>query len=331
LNSGDGALGGKVGVSLSSFTDANSAVRCARLAEGAGFDGIWLPEHYGEGRDSIPLFAVMAVATARIRLGTAVTNPFGRNPFLIANALATLDELGGGRMVLGLGPGNPGRLKEFLAVDQEKPLEAVRGAIGEIRALWKGGFRVGLGYVPVRPSIPILVAAVHDGMLRLAGEIGDGVMFSKATPPEFVAGALKRVREGQRNSSLDPSLFEVAALITCIYDADEERAEFSARENTIDWLVRPKRGELLLGAIGEDMGLLRELRRLVKDEGRREAAKAIPIRVLEHFAVYGNVDSCLRGLERFRRAGVTTPILSTTLEGQEGLIRGFSRRLRSNA
>ncbi|MDG6901876.1 MAG: LLM class flavin-dependent oxidoreductase [Nitrososphaerota archaeon] len=319
----------RVDISLSSFTPVDAATNCARLAEAGGFSGVWLPEHYGEGRDSIVLLAAMASATSRITLGTAVTNPYGRHPFLIANAIGTLDELSGGRMTLGIGAGNPQRLSEVLNVKQEDSLQTLRRAIAEIRAVWAGGGKPRLGYRLRRPGVPIMIAAMQEGMLRLAGELGDGVIFSKGTSPELVASALKHVEHARKKARRTGARFETAALISCVCNDDEGAAETEAREQTIGWLIRRGRGELLLNSIGAGSDLLVELRRLYSTRGEAQAAEAIPSSILRHFAVYGNAESCLDGVERFRTVGVTVPILSTTLGGQENLIREISERTAS--
>lgn len=265
----------------------------------------------------------MAATTKRITLGTAVTNPYGRPPFLLANAFATLDELSGGRMVLGIGAGNAQRMQGRLGLAPTKPLKVVRDAVQEIRRLWGHGQRSSLGYGPSRASIPIMIAAVQEKMLRLAGEVGDGVIFSKASSPEFILQAMKHVTRGRR-SRRARNRFDVVALITCILDEDESRAEAAAKRQIVGWLVRPGRGELLLRSIGRDTGLLGDLRRISSSKGSNEAAKALPSSVVQHFAVYGDADSCVRGIERFRRAGVTIPIISTTPERQEKLLVAIS-------
>ena len=157
-------------------------VELARLADEAGYRRCWV---YDEGlatRDVYVALAAMATATERILLGPGVTNPYVRHPAATATAIATLDELSGGRAFLGLGAGG-GLTLEPLGIDRRKPLSTVAAMIDDLRALWAGervtrpegsySFRAAhLDYA--RPDIEIIVAGRGPKMLELGARAADG-------------------------------------------------------------------------------------------------------------------------------------------------------------
>src|SRR5580765_2743247 len=97
------------GFTLKPEHPASETVELARRAEAAGFDYLWLFDSHVLWREPYALLALIAEHTERLRLGTCVTNPGTREPSVTASALATLDELSGGRMDLGIGRGDSAR------------------------------------------------------------------------------------------------------------------------------------------------------------------------------------------------------------------------------
>ena len=148
----------------------------ARAAEEAGMWGLWLTDSSLHSRDCYAQLGALAVRTERLRLGTAVTHPITRHPAIAAIAMATVDELSGGRAVLGVGAGD--RPVRELGARPARVAE-VRDMIALCRELLLGGdvrrdgrFPVaGHLRVPVRPDLPIWVAASGPRMLGLAGEL----------------------------------------------------------------------------------------------------------------------------------------------------------------
>jgi len=158
-------------------------------AEQAGFDGVYTIEFFNR-HGFVPLAAI-AARTSRIRVGTAIANSFTRTPLLHASAAMDLDELSGGRMVLGLGSGTRRMNEDWYAVRFDRPAARMRELVRLLHAAFdaqKGG---GLRFegefwkisVPmfsrpgaVRPRVPIWVAAVNRGMARAAGAVADALV-----------------------------------------------------------------------------------------------------------------------------------------------------------
>src|SRR6185436_19216889 len=116
--------------------DRKLYVRAAQLADDLGYDSFWLPEAWGY--EVFSLLTEIALATKRIKLGTAIANVFSRSPGLLAMSAATLDEISEGRMILGLGTSGKNVVENFHGVTYEKPLTRLRETIGICRTLWRG-------------------------------------------------------------------------------------------------------------------------------------------------------------------------------------------------
>jgi probable F420-dependent oxidoreductase len=164
-------------------------VELARRAEAAGFDSVWAPEFHNHS--GVLALAGAAVATERVELGTGIAWAFARSPLLTAVTALDLDEMSGGRFVLGLGTGTRRMRTDWLGAPGERPARRVQETIEAIRAVWAAagagavefeGELVKLRVRPygranqVRERIPIFLAAVNEGMLRTAGAVADGVV-----------------------------------------------------------------------------------------------------------------------------------------------------------
>ena len=163
------------------FPDAPGAriVETIVAAEALGLGEVWLGDE-GPARDPFALLAAAALATSRIRLGVAVTNPYLRHPATTAASALTVHELSGGRMLLGIGPGGDLALKPA-QVERTRPLAAVRRAVRIIRAVSRGEHTEGYTPAPhavVAPDLPIFVGARGEAFNRFASEAADGAFLA---------------------------------------------------------------------------------------------------------------------------------------------------------
>lgn len=205
------------------WADSNLAfvVEAARQAERAGYDSVWagdslLARPRGE---PVTLLAAIAGATSRVTLGTAVLLPLLRHPVPLAHALATLDRIAAGRVVVGIGPGAelPGTHAELAAigVPSDRRVSAMLSAIERVRRLW-GDEESGIELLPkpFRPGGPPLwLGGTGPRMLRLAGTIFDGWLPLSPTPEEYAAG-LRSVREAAERFGRDPSSVTTGVYLT---------------------------------------------------------------------------------------------------------------------
>ncbi|PYO39782.1 MAG: hypothetical protein DMD33_19525, partial [Gemmatimonadetes bacterium] len=166
-------------------------IELARLIEDEGFDQLWYSNHKLY-RDLWVGMAIAAMATRRVALGTFVAEPYTQHPAQIAAAIASIDELSGGRATLGLGAGGA-NFKE-LGTQRTRPAQALRECVEIARGLLRGERIVYRGevftaddiwlHLPARHDLPIVVASRGDRVLRAAGEVADGVMIATYATPE---------------------------------------------------------------------------------------------------------------------------------------------------
>ena len=167
-----------------------------RAGEAAGFDYVWLFDSHVLWREAYTLLALMAEHTTRLRLGTCVTNPGTREPSVTASALATLDEISGGRMDLGIGRGDSAR-----RVLGKPPitLANTEEAINVIRALVEGRTVTYEGTELVLPwtgkwTLPVWVAGYGPMALAMTGRVADGVILQLADP-DLIGWFVGQVRD----------------------------------------------------------------------------------------------------------------------------------------
>ncbi|MDQ6774020.1 MAG: LLM class flavin-dependent oxidoreductase [Candidatus Dormibacteraeota bacterium] len=206
-------------------------MRLAALCEELGFDQLWV-SHDLFWRSAPVLLTAAFAATSSIRLGVGVFNPVSQHPSEIAMTAATLQEISGGRFLLGLGAG----ADQFLAwasLPFDSPVARTRRALEALRSLlagtapdaWRPEGRLRTG---PRPT-PIYVGAMGPRLLALAGELADGAL-PLLFPPEHFTTAAEQVAAGARRAGRDPCELDVAACLWCSIDPDAGRARRALAE-----------------------------------------------------------------------------------------------------
>ena len=213
-------------------SDLALLVDAARFAEEAGYDSVWagdslLARPRGE---PVSLLSAVAGATARVRLGTAVLLPLLRHPVSLAHALATLDRLSRGRLIVGVGPGAelPGTHAELAAigVPSHRRISAMLEAIARCRRLWRGEEPdIDLQPRPFREGgPPMWLAGNGPRMLRETGTNYDGWLPFSPTPDAYASG-LHAVREAAERADRDPdSVAKGVYLTVAVADSSQKAA-----------------------------------------------------------------------------------------------------------
>jgi 5,10-methylenetetrahydromethanopterin reductase len=212
-------------------------VDLARLCEQVGFDRFGVSD-WRFMSDCLVTMTACAQATERLGIQAQVTDPYVRHPSLTACAIATMDDLAPGRIILGLGGGH--EQPDFYGVDRKHPRAAVREAVAICRGMWRGEEVTFEGRVirvtgarmnfRCRPDIPILIAARGHGMLRLAGEVANVAhMASWFINIADFQDNLASIRAGLERSGRNLADLEVDVSIPVCISRDRERARRPAR------------------------------------------------------------------------------------------------------
>ncbi len=183
-----------------------------RRAEAAGFDYGWLFDSHVLWREPYPLLTLMAGATNRLRLGTCVTNPATREPTVTASAIATLNDISGGRMDLGIGRGDSARRVLGKGPTSMAMLEETAQLIRDLaegkRVEYEGTW-LELEWAP-KYDVPLWIAGYGPRAMELAGRIADGIMIQLADP-DLIRWFVGQVRAAARKAGRDPAAIRVMA------------------------------------------------------------------------------------------------------------------------
>jgi F420-dependent oxidoreductase-like protein len=319
-----------IGAFISAGRSLDSALDRARLADELGFDSVFTT--HIAGRDSLSLLMAYASVTERVRLGTGVVPIFSRTPASMAQTAATIDEFAGGRMVLGIGVSHKVTVENWYGARIEKPVTQMREYATILRAIFRGEappegeffsthFQF-MGYA-ARPDLPIYIAALSPNMLRLAGEIGDGVMLWLCSPDYIRDVVVPSVREGRERAGKSLDGFEIVPAITVALTDDVEAAHATMRQELVPYSSLPfYRAMLKRSGFGDDLAAF--------DEGMQagdvERAKAgLSDRLLESLAGLGSADEVRGAVERYRDAGATWPSIGGLPGGDfDGALRAVA-------
>jgi F420-dependent oxidoreductase-like protein len=309
-------------------------------AERLGYDSVWAAEAYGS--DAATILAWIAAQTSRIRIGSAIFQMPARSPAMTAMTAATLDQLSGGRMILGIGSSGPQvaegwhgqrfarqiqRTREYVSVVRmalERRRVEYHGETIELPLPDGPGKALKLTIAPVQERIPIYLAAIGPNNTRLAGEIADGwipTLFS----PEHVSQLRPLLEEGAARAGRDLDGFDIAPTVN-VFVSDDLAA---ARDAMRPYLA------LYVGGMGsrernfynqlvqrygfEDAA--RRVQDLYLDGLRDEAAAALPDELIDLVTLCGPPDRVRDRLGLYREAGVGTLGVSPMAWDRDGRLR----------
>lgn len=173
-------------VGLLPGSPAAEVAELAAEAERLGIDGVWVADSQTVWRDAYVTLALCAARTKQILLATGATNPVTRHPAAVAGALATLDELSGGRVACGIGVGESSVRTLGLRPARLAELEEFVAALRRAALPWAAR------------AVPVWLAASGPRALELGGRIGDGVLFQVGSDPAVVRWALERIATAGR-------------------------------------------------------------------------------------------------------------------------------------
>lgn len=311
------------------FVPFSDLLDYARMVDSLGYDTLFFGESWS--RDAFAALSYIAAHTSRIKLGTGIVTVFSRTPAMVAQSIATLDEISGGRAVLGLGLSSPAVIQRWHGIPWEKPIQRTREYIEIIRLALSGqrvdyqgqffklnGFR--LHVQGVRPNIPIYVAALGPQNVRLTGELADGWL-----PTYFSLNAWPSFRDvlaqGATAKGRDLASITIAPVVQTAAVDDVARAREAARS----------RLAFAMGGMGSFYGdmmarsgfadIVDGVRAAFKAGDEARATSLVSDQVLDAFCNVGTPEQCRRKLDDYFAAGVDMPVVNIPAWDDRDLVR----------
>lgn len=312
--------------------DPETFLELAREGDRLGYDTIGVSDSIF--RDTYVSLALLATQTSRARIGPMVTNPVTRHPAVTANAISAVDELSGGRALLGIGTGDSAVRSLSVAPATVDRLER---SVSAIRHLIRGQEAALDGVVLHQPwstrDVPIHVTAEGPRTLRLAGRVADGVVVHTAVQPDLVAESIAAVHAGARDAGRDPADVDVWVFIKLgIADSRAEAVDgikmslaASVNHSFRHGLENKHVPEELVPAIRELMARYRTSAHVRADGANHALTDELGLTdyLVDRFGVVGTPEQCLTKIRALGEVGVHGVIFGAFGRDPLGLVRRF--------
>src|SRR5512135_2819361 len=305
----------RVGLCFDGFYSMQEMIELARLADEIGMESIWMSDHLCF-RDSLTTSMALLASTRKIKVAPAPMSPYSRHPIISAMSIATMDEFAPGRVIASPGTGNAAALKEA-GIDSPHPLQTMREYVEILRRFLKGEtvnhqgkmFQINgakMGFAPAAP-IPMYITAVRSLMLRLGGEIGEGVLLSAGCAPGYIKKCGAEIAAGAAKAGKTLRQVDVAGFVTASA-ADDAREAIEANKLFLAYIFRNAHhaDNIRLGGGKVDQ------EGLAAAVGKRDweaAKKFISDEVVFAHSVAGTPADCRRQLEAFTKGGLDLPVI----------------------
>ena len=293
--------------------DYDQAGARVRTAEEAGVDTVWVAEAWG--RDCFTILTILARETRRIKLGTGIVNTYSRTPAALAQHFATLDEVSGGRMIIGLGTSGHRVIEHWHGVPFQPSLTRLREYVEIIRLILAGeplkyqgrvfrlerGFR--LRFPPVRSSMPIFIAALTPKSVEQTARIADGWM-PVMIPLQQLGTEITAFRHMVQAAGRDPQSVVVRSpgSVTVTQDVDKARQESKAHVAFYITNMGDFYRQQLIRLGYEDA--VRTVRQAWDTGGRAAGTAAVPDALVDSLHTAGPLEVCLERLAAQQEAGI---------------------------
>jgi alkanesulfonate monooxygenase SsuD/methylene tetrahydromethanopterin reductase-like flavin-dependent oxidoreductase (luciferase family) len=307
----------KLGIAMTGpFSEPTpAAAAIAKEAENLGYTSVWVAEFAGP--DAILTLTYHAMHTNRVMLGTGVLPIQIRTPGVMGMAFLTLNEISGGRAVAGIGVSSPGLVEASHGAAYRKPLTAMREYVQILRQFYTQGrakfegevyrtnLRLAMHLTQKQPP-RIYLAALNPPMVKLAGELADGVLFNFC-PPEMVTDRIAIVRSAAAAAGRNPDDVDIA-MYAFMYVMDDRAAALENLKRFVsNYAFLPNYSRMFTTfGFGDE---LEEVRQRVKAGKRDTAYQAISDASAYRLASFGSFDNGREWIARCRAAGVTHPIV----------------------
>jgi probable F420-dependent oxidoreductase len=304
------------------------------LAEQQGFEYGWTYDSHVLWLESVPLLALACERTSRMKLGHFVTNPGTRDPTLLASAYATLHDLSGGRMVMGIGRGDSARrvigLHPVKVAEFERDCRMIRAFMNGETVEWNGK-ELTLSWARRKPRIPMYVAGYGPKALAVAGRVSDGVIVQLADPV-IIEWIMATARSAAEKAGRDPDA------LTCIVGAPSKLDDDIARcREEVRWFPAMVSNHVmdLIERYGWNSDIPSELTDFVKarsfydykHHSRVGAAHGewVSDEICDRFCVIGSAERCIDKLRALEAAGVDQFNVYLMTNEQEATLHAYGR------
>jgi alkanesulfonate monooxygenase SsuD/methylene tetrahydromethanopterin reductase-like flavin-dependent oxidoreductase (luciferase family) len=306
------------GCFVSTGRSLRDAIERVKLAESLGYESAYIT--HIAGRESLTVVTAYAMSTAKIRVGTGVVPIYTRTPATMAQTAATIDELSDGRLTLGLGVSHRPVVEGWHGQTIDSPVGEMREYVSIVRAIlrgedpptageagadakWPTGFR--LVGIDTRPQLPIYIAALSPAMLRLAGEIADGVMLWLCNPAYIESVVVPEVTAGRERAGLTLEGFDIVPAVPAALADDVPSAYAAMRKDLIPYFSLP-----FYRAMIERTGFGADIAAYDGAAGDLAAMQsAISDGFLAQLTAIGDESDVRAGIERYRDAGASSPCI----------------------
>ncbi len=300
-------------------------IKRIQVAEEVGVEAVFTAETWG--RDQFSLLTQIALQTNKIKIGTGIAPVFGRSPAVLAMTYATLDELSGGRVVIGLGTSGARVIEHWHGDKFSKPIQRTKEYIEIINMIVSGekvfydgeifklqrGFK--LLFEPPRKHIPVYVASISPKSMQSLGGVADGWMPIYWPKSKFQQGK-QMIATASQAAGRPADAVECVASLTVVINPDLEKAKFQAA-GPISWYVT-NMGDfyhemLTRNGFGEEVAAMRKVAETHKPPPfgtNPELMAAMGDRMLEETAIWGDLETVAAGIEERRQLGVDLPSIS---------------------
>ena len=313
---------GRVGVAFSAGLNASEIVGCARLAEELGYDSVWMAE--GHGGDQFAVLAAVAAQTERVALGTCISSVFVRSAPTIAMSAAVVDQLSGGRFILGLGSSHKVQVEPEHGVPYAKPVTRVRETAEVVRRLLRDG-RVSfqgetvsienyeLWFQPYRPSLPIYFSGVFPKMMGVCGEEADGLIMVFTTL-DTAAEARRHIAAGAGRAGRDAGAVDVTSLIPTAAADDPAEAFDALRPGVAMYTGFFPR----YNRVAADQGFGEEAATIAEAWARGDhdaAIRAVSDAHIDSVCIAGTPARCRERIAAYHASGIDLPLIAPMAAG----------------
>lgn len=317
-------------------SDPETFLQLGREADRLGYSTIGVSDSIF--RDTYVSLALLARETTRARIGPMVTNPITRHPSVTANAISAVDDLSGGRAILGLGTGDSA-VRSLLA--KPATVDRLEQSVTAIRTLTRGQQATLDGAVLqhrwATRGVPVHVTAEGPRTLRMAGRVADGVVIHTAAQPEIVAESVAAVHEGAREAGRDPAEVDVWVFIKLGIADTREEAVDGIKMSLAASVNHSFRHSLEGKHIPEEhLPAIRELIARYQTQAHVEADGAnhsltdelgLTDYLADRFGVVGTPDQCLAQIRALGEVGVDGVIFGVFGRDPLGLVRRFGEEI----